>query len=218
MPTRPGRPGSARPRLTNRAGALLACLAVASCTSGPGPPDERPYQEQVAAFRADKDQFFRTGKESPIPAEERAAFTGLAYYAVDPAARVPTYLTQERTAPAVIIQLQTSGDELRKMRKVGTLGFSFAGGTYKLTAFADAEAGNVDRLFVPFGDLTNVSETYRGGRYLELDRTPTGLYDLDFNRAYHPFCVYNTTYICPVPPAENRLPVAIHAGERLLPK
>jgi uncharacterized protein len=213
MPTRPGRLGWTRARLKARASGLLACLAVAACTSGPGPPDERPYQQQVLAFRADKDQFFRTGKDSPILPEQRAAFPGLVYYEVDPAARVPTYLTQERSG--VVIELQTSGDELRKMRKVGTLGFTFAGGTYKLTAFADAEAGNVDRLFVPFGDLTNVSETYRGGRYLELDRTPTGLYDLDFNRAYHPFCVYNSTYICPVPPAENRLPVAIHAGERL---
>jgi uncharacterized protein (DUF1684 family) len=41
------------------------------------------------------------------------------------------------------------------------------------------------------------------------------LYDLDFNRAYHPFCVYNSSYDCPIPPKENRLPVAIRAGEKL---
>jgi uncharacterized protein (DUF1684 family) len=73
------------------------------------------------------------------------------------------------------------------------------------------------RLFVPFGDLTNGAETYKGGRYLDLDRTPTGLYDLDFNRAYHPYCVYDPSYVCPVPPRENRLTVAIRAGERLGP-
>ena len=44
------------------------------------------------------------------------------------------------------------------------------------------------RLFVPFADMTNGAETYAAGRYLDLDRTPTGLYDLDFNRAYHPYC------------------------------
>jgi uncharacterized protein (DUF1684 family) len=72
------------------------------------------------------------------------------------------------------------------------------------------------RLFVPFGDLTStVDETYKGGRYLDLDRTPTGLYDLDFNRAYHPYCVYSSDYDCPVPPRENRLAVAIRAGEKL---
>jgi hypothetical protein len=41
------------------------------------------------------------------------------------------------------------------------------------------------------------------------------MYDLDFNRAYHPYCVYNVSYVCPVPPTENRLSVAIQAGERL---
>ena len=46
-------------------------------------------------------------------------------------------------------------------------------------------------------------------------RTPTGFYDLDFNRAYHPYCVYNASYVCPVPPRENRLTAAILAGERL---
>jgi len=71
------------------------------------------------------------------------------------------------------------------------------------------------RLFVPFGDLTNGNETYPGGRYLDLDRTATGIYDLDFNRAYHPFCVYNSSYDCPYPPRENRLAVPIRAGERL---
>ena len=44
---------------------------------------------------------------------------------------------------------------------------------------------------MPFGDLTNGTETYQGGRYLDLDRTASGVYDLDFNRAYHPFCVFN---------------------------
>src|SRR5687767_15749920 len=71
------------------------------------------------------------------------------------------------------------------------------------------------RLFVPFGDLTNNKETYGGGRYLDLTRTPTGYYEIDFNRAYHPNCVYDPTWVCPVPPRENRLDVAIPAGERL---
>ncbi len=190
-------------------------VAAASCTSGPAPADTRPYQDELAAFRAEKDAAFRSEKDSPIPVDQRAAFPGLAYYAVDAAYRVPALLTENRTGPPVVIELQTSGDERRRMRKVGTLGFALGAASVKLTAFADADARTVDRLFVPFGDLTNLSETYRGGRYLDLDRTPTGLYDLDFNRAYHPFCVYNPTYICPVPPSENRLTVAISAGERL---
>ena len=84
-----------------------------------------------------------------------------------------------------------------------------------LTAFAEATDTTLLRLFVPFGDPTNQGETYRAGRYLDLDRTPTGLYDLDFNRAYHPFCLFNTSYECPIPPRENQLKVFVRAGERL---
>ena len=71
------------------------------------------------------------------------------------------------------------------------------------------------RLFVPFGDLTNGMESYSGGRYLDLERTASGVYDLDFNRAYHPFCLFNPSYDCPYPPPESRLKVPIRAGERL---
>ena len=83
------------------------------------------------------------------------------------------------------------------------------------TAFTEASDTTLQRLFVPYGDTTNVKETYRAGRYLDLDRTATGLYDLDFNRAYHRFCLFNPTYECPIPPRENHLDVAIRAGERL---
>ena len=78
-----------------------------------------------------------------------------------------------------------------------------------------ASEADLRRLFVPFGDLTNGTETYPGGRYLDLDRTATGIYDLDFNRAYHPFCLFNPKYDCPVPPRENRLKLPVRAGERL---
>jgi len=194
---------------------VVASLVAAACTSGPGPVDNRPYLEQLQADRAAKDDAFRRGRDSPIPAESRAAFAGLHYYTVDPAYRVPAFLTVEQPNPPLIIELQTSSTERQRMRKVGNLGFTLGDAAYKLTAFAESNSGSVDRLFVPFGDLTNVSDTYHGGRFLDLDKTPTGLYDLDFNRAYHPYCVYNPSYICPVPPNENRLAVAIPAGEKL---
>lgn len=188
-----------------------------ACTSGPGAVDTRPYEQQILEWRQSKDAAFRVpGNDSvsPLPEAKRASFAGLPYYAIDQSYRVPAYLTLESTNPPVIIELQTSGAERDKYRKVGTLGFTLGAASYRLTAFAE-ESGSLTRLFVPFGDLTNGGETYKGGRFLELDRTPTGLYDLDFNRAYHPFCVFNPSYICPVPPRENRLPVAIRAGERL---
>jgi len=68
---------------------------------------------------------------------------------------------------------------------------------------------------VPFTDATTGADTYPGGRYLDLDRTATSLYDLDFNRAYNPYCYFNATYECPYPPAESRLKVPVAAGEKV---
>ncbi len=196
---------------------LLAAVVPASCTSGPPPPvDRRPYEQQVASDRAAKDVVFRTAADSPIPADQRATFAGLPYFPVNAAYRVPASLAEDRAGQAVTIALPTSTNDIRRMLRVGTLNFTLEGQSFALTAFAE-DARSLRRLFVPFGDLTNRSETYGGGRYLDLDRTATGLYDLDFNRAYHPTCVYDPTYDCPVPPRENRLAIAIPAGERLAP-
>ena len=195
---------------------VLAAGIAAGCTSGPPPPvTQQSGPDSVLEWRAAKDAMFKSSKDSPLLAEDKAKFSGLAYWPIDSAYRVPAGLRQDRSGPPVIIQLSTSTNQKRRMQKVGTLGFTLQQNTYQLTAFVDLETNDVTRLFVPFGDLTNNKETYGGGRYLELDRTPTGLYDLDFNRAYHPFCVFNINYDCPVPPRENRLQVAIPVGERL---
>ena len=144
-----------------------------------------------------------------------AAFPGLAYYDINPDYRVPSFLTERRGEAPVIIELQRTDNQTDKMRKVGGLGFAIGPVQYTLTAFSDLNDQTMERLFVPFGDLTNGTETYGGGRYMNLTRTQTGLYEVDFNQAYHPYCVYNPAWACPVPPRENRLPVAIPAGERL---
>jgi uncharacterized protein (DUF1684 family) len=195
-------------------GLVVLVGSLFGCTSGPPPPaDTRPVEERILSERRTKDEYFRTAADSPIPRSQRAAFTGLSYFPVDSAYRVPATLLEDQFTSQVIYQLKTSTSRMREMRKVGSLTFTLSGTQYMLTAFA--EEGGLARLFVPFGDLTNGAETYGGGRYLDLDRNATGLYDLDFNRAYHPYCVYDVTFDCPYPPSENRLPVAIRAGERL---
>jgi uncharacterized protein (DUF1684 family) len=193
----------------------LTLAACAACTSGPGPIDEGPHREAVLAWRTEKDVYFKSHPDSPLLPEDRGRFTNLVYYDIDADFRVPSFLTVDRSGPPVVIEMQTSTNQRRRMQKVGTLGFSLGMNSYTLTAFADEGTQSVDRLFIPFGDLTNRQETYGGGRYIELQRTPTGLYDLDFTRAYNPFCVYNASFDCPLPPRENRLEVAIPAGERM---
>jgi uncharacterized protein len=191
---------------------LLATALVAVALAGCG-REPLPYPAQIEAWHAEKDQFMRESSESPVPAEKRATFPPLAYFPTDPDYRVSAGL--EPAQGGVAVEMPTSTGQRRKMRRVGTLTFMLKGQPLSLGAFVEADEKDMRRLFVPFGDLTNGIETYNGGRYLDLERTPTGLYEIDFNRAYHPFCLFNSSYDCPYPPAESRLKVPIRAGERL---
>jgi uncharacterized protein (DUF1684 family) len=187
---------------------LLVLVGLAACTAR-----EIPYEDEIASWRTDKDRFMRESSESPVVPAERASFAPLPYFAINPEYRVPASLQVARND--TILDMPTSTGQRRRMQRIGTLEFMVKDQPLRLTAFAEATDTALRRLFVPFYDLTNGAETYPGGRYLDLDRTATGVYDLDFNRAYHPFCLFNATYDCPVPPRENRLAVPIRAGEML---
>jgi uncharacterized protein (DUF1684 family) len=191
---------------------ILALALAATVCAGCG-KEPVSYADEIAAWRAEKDAFMRGSTESPVPEAQRATFPPLPYYPIDEQYRVPAGLQVARADE--VIELGTSTGVPRRMRRIGTLGFTLKGESLTLTAFADVDDAQLRRLFVPFGDLTNGTETYPGGRYLDLDRTGSNVYDLDFNRAYHPFCVFDVKYECPIPPRENRLKIPIRAGEKL---
>jgi uncharacterized protein (DUF1684 family) len=190
--------------------AIVAILAGSAC--GSTPPDTRDYATRIEAARADKNTHFMKD-EKPVPAERKAELLPLSYFTIDPDYVAPAVLKpgEDRT----VLQMPTSTGGQRQMRRVGTLEFSLKSQSLKLTAFVEVGAANLDHLFVPFTDLTTGTETYAAGRYIDLDRTPTGIYNIDFNLAYHPYCYYSVEYDCPYPPAENRLKVPVRAGERL---
>ncbi len=192
--------------------AILLLSLAAACSNRP-PDDSGNYVAQLAAARQAKDSEFASASDSPVPPNRRAQFLPLAYFPIDPAYSVPAILRQ--AGAQTIIEMPTSVGAMRKMRRVGTLEFALKGVPLKLSAFVEVGAPNVDHLFVPFTDLTSGTETYPAGRYLDLDRNATGIYEIDFNRAYHPYCYYNPTFDCPYPPAENRLTIPIRAGERM---
>lgn len=175
------------------------------------------YTDAVEGFRLDKDEFFKTQPGSPIPEADRAAFTGLPYYPVDEALvfenRVlEPYIGDEPSN----FQIPTSDGRLRPAHRAGVLRFELDGAPRQLTAYT-LHGGHGESLFVPFLDETSGTETYGAGRYLDIEPEEDGTYTLDFNLAYHPSCVYDPKYSCPLTPAENRLPARIEAGERLAP-
>jgi uncharacterized protein (DUF1684 family) len=178
-----------------------------------GPHD---YVGAVQGFRAEKDEFFRTNSGSPIPAEERATFTGLPYYPVNVDLVFEGLVLQPCTGDEpTSFQIPTSDNRLRPARRAGSLAFDLDGQSLRLTAYELEGAHSDGRVFVPFLDATSGTETYGAGRYLDLEPDEDGTYAIDFNLAYHPTCVYQPIFSCPLTPAENRLPVRIEAGERL---
>ncbi len=176
------------------------------------------YGDAVRSFRAEKDEFFRSSPRSPIPEAERAGFQGLPYFPVDESLSfdgliLQSYGGSEPTSFAI----PTSDGKLRPAERAGTFHFTVGSVPSSLTAytFENDRSGSV---FVPFLDATSGTESYGAGRYLDIDPDEDGTYTIDFNLAYHPSCVYDVRFSCPLTPAENRLPVRIEAGERLTPE
>lgn len=171
---------------------------------------EDTYLADEAQWRTDRDQMFKAGAESPIPDSLRAQFRGLDWYPVSREFRISARF--EANPEFEQVQMPRSQGTPETYIVAGWLHFKVGTVDCKLTAF-QPNPRDSKTLFVPFRDRTTGSSTYGGGRYIDTrrveDRVP-----LDFNRAYNPYCVYNWGYACPVPPEENRLSVAIEAGEK----
>ena len=190
--------------------ALAILIALGGCSQKP--PENKDYASRLTAERHAKDaQFIEEG--DPVPKNRQAKLLPLAYFPIDPEYNVPAAL--KPAEKETIVEMPTSVGLLRPTRIVGTLEFVLKGQPLKLTATVEASAPNLDHLTVMFTDLTSGTETYPGGRYIDLDRNVSGIYELDFNRAYNPYCYYNESYDCPYPPRENRLQLPILVGERL---
>jgi uncharacterized protein (DUF1684 family) len=193
-------------------------------------------------FRALKDRLFTEHPQSPLVAADRDRFVGLPYWPYDATWRMTVRLEPdgegggdgdgEATATGphadarpgkMPLDLPSSGLGGIPFRKIGRVQLSGPLAGHALPVFwIDAYGGG---LFLPFRDATSGTRTYGAGRYL-LD-TVKGADQgsdferatllLDFNMAYHPSCVYDPRWSCPLAPPESRLPVPVTVGE-LLPE
>lgn len=93
----------------------------------------------------------------------------------------------------------------------GIVSFEVDGRIFELTPIGEQDG----QFFIVFGDETNGTETYGGGRFLYTDPpSPDGTIELDFNAAYNPPCVFTPFATCPLPPPGNRLAIEVRAGEK----
>jgi len=179
------------------------------------PPAAPAGEDPVLKARRERDLAFKLGPRSPIPERERAGFAGLDYFAINPELRFRVRLN--RFPIPARVRMSTNTGEIRDGLRYGFFEFRAQGQDCRLHVYRMEEAGDAGQphLFIPFRDTTSGKETYGAGRYLDLSENTSGFYDLDFNRAYNPWCAYGMEFSCPIPPEENRLAIPIRAGEKV---
>lgn len=179
-----------------------------------GSQDDTAYIREIEKEREEKDRFMRTSPESPF-ASDPTAYTGLKYYPADIGYRVIARLQTIEDKEQVI--LATNDGKEQRYVEYAYAEFKLDGLTHRLLILEIADMGPFrGKLFLAFGDETSANETYGAGRYLDVTKTPgASTIKLDFNLAYNPYCAYNDSYSCPLPPRENLLTIPIRAGEKI---
>ena len=178
----------------------------------------------IEHWRDVRERLYREHPQSPVPAQRRSSFRAR-HFPYDPALRFELPVVGDaapdsaRTAVAAGVPM-SAGSPLA-VRRIGWVEVPFPAGTRRLGLYwIDGYSGG---LFLPFRDATNGQETYGAGRYV-LDAAKSadlggdiggGTLILDFNFAYHPSCAFDPRWSCPLAPPENRLDIAVRAGERL---
>ncbi len=143
-----------------------------------------------------------------LKAKTLLEFKGIERFPVDAKWRIKAKVIPQNQNPLMIMNVLGQNTA---QKHGGQLVFEIEGKTYRLDAI---DEGGV-RLFVTFADATSGKTTYGSGRFIELDKPDADEYTyIDFNKAYNPPCAFTEFATCPLPPPQNRLSIAIPAGEK----
>jgi uncharacterized protein (DUF1684 family) len=173
------------------------------------------FNKETELFRKQYKEEFLKSKNSPLKKDDLAY---LRFFEPDSTYKVTAVFKRiQKSRP---FEMPTYSDTNKTYVKYGILKFRLHGRKQSLTVYRSLSLQSLpqyrDYLFLPFKDKTNGTESYGGGRYIDL-RTgdiKNDTVELDFNKAYNPYCAYSNGYHCPIPPAENNLSASIEAGEK----
>jgi uncharacterized protein (DUF1684 family) len=159
-------------------------------------------------------------KTSPLTKTDLKIFKSLEFYPVDIKYCVTAKL--KRTPNEKPFNIATTTGRKARYVKFGELSFTLNGKPFKLEIFQSTDLVKLeeykDHLFLPFTDNTNGEGSYAGGRYIDLKLPKGDTMQIDFNKAYNPYCAYNHDYSCPIPPSQNFIDAAIKAGVKAYKK
>ncbi|WP_316739415.1 DUF1684 domain-containing protein [Pedobacter aquatilis] len=174
------------------------------------------YSEQIAKHRDSYKQDFI--KEGNAPLKE-ADLPNLHFFDADSTYKVLADV--EILKNEKVFKMPTYDGTSKEFYRFAKIKFDLNGKATTMTLYKSIALANnpayKNLLFLPFTDETNNKETYGGGRYIDLSSKAIidNKIEVDFNKAYNPYCAYSDGYRCPVPPEENDLQLEIKAGEKL---
>ena len=176
---------------------------------------DQAYLDAIVAHRNSTNHDFFNPETTPMDTTKLKTFAGLKYFEVNQNYKVKATLTKYADMPN--FELPHSHNSSKPYKQYGKISFDLNGKNYELTVLEAVvkKEEYKNYLLICFTDLTTGTETYGGGRYIDIETPKTNLVEIDFNLAYHPYCVYNNNYTCPIPPKENSLNCRIEAGEKL---
>lgn len=173
------------------------------------------YTTELEAERVRNNEEMRN---EVLDSSERLHFEGICYFPIDTNYIVPASFTRKKGKKFIMPMTKA---RTVFYRQYGVLTFRIHDTLCELAVYENLDLKKnkhyKNYLFLPFRDGTTAISTYGGGRYLDLRIPEDGIWMIDFNKAYHPYCVYSSRYSCPIPPSENTVVPFITAGECYVP-
>jgi len=171
-------------------------------------------KENAVKYQKQLNKEYANPKESPLTKKDLKAFKSLDFYPVNMDYCVEAKFV--RTPNEKPFEMTTTTSRKPMYVKYGEVTFELQGRKCKLDVFQSLDLIKQeeyrDALFLPFTDYTSGNGSYGGGRYIDLKQPKGTTMVIDFNTAYNPYCAYNHSYSCPVPPTQNDLKVEVKAG------
>ena len=160
-------------------------------------------------YRQERNDFLNNSSSSPL----KGSGYKLSYY--DPNVNFKVIAVVSENENTDTITLATSTGSIERFLDFADLSFKLGRSKYSFPVYKYLEGLNKGDLFFCFLDKTNSTSTYPGGRYIDIEFENAKRIELDFNKSYNPYCVYNEEYSCPIPSSENYIDMEILAGEKL---
>lgn len=189
---------------------ILMCIPLGVLSQ-----DNEKIIAEIETVQQQLNAHYTNPETTVLKPEDFEKFEGLEFYPIALEYRVEA--TFVRTPDEEPFYMPTTTERLPLYVKYGELFFTWEGKQHQLDIFENLEPKKEeykDYLFLPITDLTSGDGSYGGGRYLDVKKSEVaqGKVVLDFNKLYNPYCAYNEKFSCPIPPAQNDLPIRIEVG------